>query len=177
MRDWPAEWLYNRVHYHMTNQQHWPYMDILCCIHNTCMRDWPAKWLYNRVHYHRTNQQHWPYMDIVCCIHNTYMRVWPAEWLYICIHTLSHDYATIYGSCICITCGAKIRRLCTIPIYVRGHVIINRHFDNKRARDQIWPITTRNMCTNYTFSGPVPPILLSIYIKIQFGRSLLTPVI
>ena len=57
-------------------------------------------------------------------------------------NTLSHDYATIYGSCICITCGAKVRRLRTLPIYVRGHVIINRHFD-KKSRDQISPITTR----------------------------------
>ena len=49
----------------------------------------------------------------------------------------AHAYTTIYGSCICITCGAKVRRLRTIPIYVRGSVIINRNFDNKRARDQI----------------------------------------
>ena len=48
----------------------------------------------------------------------------------------AHDYATIYGSCTCITCGAKVRHLRTILIYVRGSVIINRHFDNKKSRDQ-----------------------------------------
>ena len=112
-----------------------------------CMHEYPAERLYYRVHYHMTKQPHWPYMDIHCCIHDTCMRVWSAECLYSCVHTLSHAYATIFGSCICITHGANVRHLRTIPIYVRGHVIINRHFDNKRARDQIWPITTRIMCT------------------------------
>ena len=82
------------------------------------------------------------------------MRVWSAEWLYRCVHTLSNDYATIYGSCICITCGAKVRHLRTIPIYVRRHVIINRYFDNNKSRNQHWPITARFMCTKYTFLGP-----------------------
>ena len=155
MREYPAERLYNRVHYHMTKQPHWPYMDILCCIHDTCMRVWSAEWLYNRVHYHMSTQQNWPYMDILCCLHDTCMRVWPAEWLYSCVHTLSHAYATIFGSCICITHGAEVRHLRTIPIYVRGPVIINRHFDNKKSRDQHWPITARFMCTKYTFLRPV----------------------
>ena len=48
----------------------------------------------------------------------------------------AHDYATIYGSRICITHGAKVRHLPTIPIYVPGPVIINRHFDNKKSHDQ-----------------------------------------
>ena len=104
-------------------------MDIHCCIHDTCMRVLPAEWLYSCVHYHMTTQPHWPYMDIHCCIHDTCMRVLPAEGLYSCAHTLSHDYATIYGSCICITRGAKVRHVRTIPIYVHGPVMINRHFD------------------------------------------------
>ena len=68
------------------------------------------------------------------------MRVLPAEWFYSCVHTLSHDYATIYGSCICITHGAKVRHLHTIPIYVRGSAMINRHFDMIHIHE---PITIR----------------------------------
>ena len=120
-----------------------------------CMHDYSTEWLYNREHYHMTIQPHWPYMvnsllytrhlSCIC------MRVWPAEWLYSCVHTLSHDYATIYGSCICITHGAKVRHLRTIPIYVRGPVIINRHFDMIHIQEPIWGRDLDHMTWSHGF--------------------------
>ena len=108
----------------------------------TCMNVYPAEWLYNRVHtsshdyttaltiYGYFLLYTW-HLSCIC------MRVWPAEWLHSCVHTLPHDYATIYRSCICITHGAKVRHLRTIPIYVRGPVMINKHFDMIHIHDPI----------------------------------------
>ena len=59
------------IHYHMTTQPHWPYMDIPCYIHNICL--------------------------VYVCMY-TPQSVFNI--VYNCVHTLSHDYTTaltIYG--------------------------------------------------------------------------------
>ena len=90
----------------------------------------------------------------------------------------AHDYATIFGLCISITHGAKVRHLRTIPIYVRGSVIINRHFDNKKSVIKSHQLQ-RELCaqtihsrgpyrssytTNppITFTRPTPTVRLSV---------------
>ena len=67
-----------QIHYHMTAQPHWPYMDIFFCIHDTCLvyvcaSDPRSGCIIVHIHYHMTAQPHWPYMDIFCCIHDTFL--------------------------------------------------------------------------------------------------------
>ena len=107
---------------------------------------------YACVHYRVTKKS--PYMDM------TLVYVCASDPRSGCIVVYIHYHMPMqpYLDRVYVSPTAQRLDICALfPYMCAGPVIINRHFDNKKSRDQHWPITARFMCTKYTFLRPVRP--------------------